>query len=521
MLPKEEILLRSVKNSAASLVGSIAALLVSLFIAGYSIRILGEGLAGFIMLTQSILGFSAGIFNFGLGGAVVKEVSAASATNDKRRIADTISSTSFINILIGIFVTIVFILVSQYVVQWSKLPSEHFADAETSIIFYALAFLINFGINSYQAIPSALQRYDYANIYTSFQAITNGVVQITILVTVPSLTNLSLGSFGVAILQTVFLFVLLKKLVSEFYYPHWNFQTLRRLSKFSSFVFLTQGGYVLRDYVDRTILTTLKGVVALPGFLIGQSVLGRIRSFISGPVHFVFPLMSSASESFEAERLFSLYDKIHWFVSVVGALVFGILSVFGYWILSIWIGKSFADSYTYLFQIACFQGMWGTFSVIPHFVSYGLNKPANNLLEAVFTGCLVAVLAFVMIPVLGVLGAALAQLTAYVSTIILVHWNLRRTIFRGFSLAKVFDPLISPFILGTVCFLFSLYTRALTSFQDFNLRNCVLMISPVIILSILVIMYEQRVNVKLARIETLLDAVKLVKGVITSKLAST
>lgn len=66
-------MIRSVKNSAASFAGNIASLLVSLFTVGYSIRVLGEGLAGFIMLTQAILGFSSGIFNFGLGGTVVKE----------------------------------------------------------------------------------------------------------------------------------------------------------------------------------------------------------------------------------------------------------------------------------------------------------------------------------------------------------------------------------------------------------------------------------------------------------------
>lgn len=404
--------------------------------------------------------------------------------------------------------------------KWSKLPSEHFADAQTSIIFYALTFLINFGINTYQAVPSALQRYDYANLYTTFQSLTNGVVQITILTTIPSLTNLALGSFSMAMLQTIFLFVLLKKLLHEFYYPHWDFHTLRKLFRFSSIVFLTQGGYVLRDYVDRTIITTLKGAAALPGFLIGQSVLGRIRGFISGPVHFVFPLMSSASETFETGKLFSLYDKIHWFVSFVGAMVFGLLSVFSYWILSIWIGKGFADSYTYLFQIACFQGMWSSFSVIPHFVSYGLNKPGNNLLEAVFTGCLVAVLAVILVPILGILGAALAQLISYTVAIVLIHWNLRRTVFKEFSLAKIFNPLISPFLLGTTCFFFSIYSRRLMNFENFNLSNCLIMISPAMILSILVIMYEQRVNVKLARVQTLLHAINAVKAVIIKKVAS-
>jgi len=514
---KEKLVRSSIRNSGASVLGNVVGIVVMIFTAGYTIRILGESLAGFIMLSQSILGFSSGSFHFGLGVAVVKDVSEASGLEDKKRIKEVIGVTSFVNLVIGLMVAAAFAFLATQIIGWSKLSPSHYQDARISIYFYAIAFLVNFGMNSYQAIPSALQRYDYANIYSSVQAITTGIVQIFILIRFPSLDNLALGTVIITIVQTVFLLWIVRRLLGQIYLPCWNYAQLKRLFKFSSVVFLTQGGYLLRDYVDRWILTSLKGSIALPGFVIGQNVMSRIRSFIIGSVHFVFPMMSFVSGQLEKDKLFSIYDKLQWFVSLTGSIVFSILSLNSYWILCLWIGKDFAEAHTYILQIACFQGVVASFGPILFFLSYGVDKPTNNLVEALLSGILVVILATILIPILGAFGAALSQMISCGVSIATLHILVRNTIFPKVSLVKIFNPSLSGLVLGVLVVSTSFSMNYLHLYEDFGLIEALYLNISLFFLISLIIGYDFVFKRDSGRIGTVIYGLDLVRSALKER----
>ena len=509
---KEKLVRSSLRNSGASVLGNIVGIIITIFTAGYTIRILGESLAGFIMLSQSILGFSSGIFNFGLGVAVVKDVSEASGLKEPDRIKGVLGVTSFVNFTIGLMVAAAFAILATQIIEWSKLSPSHYHDARISIYFYAIAFLVNFGMNSYQAIPSALQRYDYANIYGSVQAITTGVVQIFILIKFPSLANLALGTVIITIVQTLFLLWIVKRLLGRVYLPCWNYPHLRRLFSFSSVVFLTQGGYLLRDYVDRWILTSLKGSIALPGFVIGQNVMSRIRSFISGPFHFVFPMLSSVSTKLEKDKLFSIYDKLHWILTLTGSIAFSLICLNAYWILWLWIGKDFAEAHTYIFQLACLQGILSIFTAIPHFVSYGLGKPGNNLVEALSSGILVVVLAAILIPTIGVFGAALGQLITYGTVVFIIHSRVRKTIFPELSFVKILGPVLNGAFIGVLCFFASLSMNAFDLYEHFTVEKLLFLNVSLMLLIGLIVAYELVFKKGSGRIEIGIYAFNLLRS---------
>ena len=212
-------------------------------------------------------------------------------------------------------------------------------------------------------------KYEFSNILSVFQTLTSGLTQVLILIYIPSIINLAIGIFLVTIIQALLTLIIVNKLLGRIYFPKWRFSIVKNLYGFSSYMIGTQIGYICRDYIDKWILNGLKGAVSLPGFT-SQTILSRIRSFVSSIFHFIFPMFSSSSQSFDRNKVFSFYDKLQWIVSFWDYFSFCVLSINSFWILNLWISKEFALKYTLILQMACLQGAFSIFSIVPHFSSH-------------------------------------------------------------------------------------------------------------------------------------------------------
>lgn len=508
---KDTLIKLSIKNSFFSSLGSIATLLVSMFAAGYSIRILGEALAGFLMLMQTIIGVSSSLTDFGFGTSVVKAISEAHAVDDSKKIEDTIKATSFFNILIAIFLGIIIAAFAFYIVVWAKVGSHYMAGAQLSIYFFVLSFLINTSISSYRALPSALQRFEFASLISGFQAITSGGIQILILIYYPSILNLAIGSLIASIIQLFLIIWVTYKLLGKFIVPMSNWKVIKELFGYSTIVFITGLVYQARNYSDRWILTSLEGAVVLPGYVLGQTLMQKVLSFVASPFYFLFPMLSSSSVQMDKKKVFKIYSNFHWFVSIIGTFIFISIALNSFWILEVWIKQDFAIKYNYLFQFACLQGVFASFSVVPHFSSFGLGKPSNNLWEASLTASIVLILSLIMVPIIGVLGAAIAQLLAYILMAIFIQVQIKKTIFKEFNLIELFRPILPSVIIGCSSFLFLFYLSFKNVFINLSFIDIVILNLLIGFIIIMVVMAEKYLNKNSGRYQIFIDALSIIK----------
>ena len=482
-----------------------------MFVAGYSIRILGEGLAGFLMLMQTIIGVSSSLTDFGFGTSVVKAISEAYAANDVKKIEDTIKATSFLNILIAIFLGILISVFAYYIVVWAKVGGNDMEGAKLSIYFFVLSFLISTSISSYRALPSALQKFEFASLISVFQAITAGGIQIFILIYYPSVLNLSIGFFIASILQLFLILWVTYRLIGKLIVPMSNWKVIKELFGYSIIVFINSLVYQARNYSDRWILTSLEGAVVLPGYVLGQTLMQKVLSFFSSPFYFLFPMLSSSSVQMNKKKVFKIYSNFHWFVSIIGTFIFIFIAINSFWILEFWIKKDFAIKYNYLFQLACLQGVFASFSVVPHLSSFGLGKPSNNLWEASLTASIVLILSLIVIPIIGVLGAAIAQLVAYILVAIFIQILMKKTIFSEFKLIELFKPIFPSITIGCCLFLILFYLSFKNVFISLTFINIVILNLLIVFIIILVVMAEKYFNKNSGRYQIFVDALAILK----------
>ena len=482
-----------------------------MFVAGYSIRILGEGLAGFLLLIQTIIGVGSSLTNFGFGTTVVKVISEAYALNDAKKIEDSIKATSFFNILIAIILGLLISGLAYYIVVWAKVDNDNMQGAKLSIYFFVLSFIISTSISSYKAVPSALQKFEYDSLINVFQAISSGIIQVFILIYYPSILNLAIGYSIASILQLFLIIWITYKLLGKLIVPMSNWKIIKELFGYSIIVFFTSLVYQLRNYSDRWILTSLDGVIVLPGYVLGQMLMQRMVGFFSAPFYFLFPMLSSSSAQMDKKNVFKIYSNSHWFVSLIGTFIFIFIAVNSFWILELWIKKDFAINYNYLFQFACLQGIFASFSVVPHFASFGLGKPSNNLWEASLTAIIILLLAIILIPIIGVLGAAIAQLVAYILVSIFIQIQINKTIFSEYKLIELFRPILPSIIIGCSSFLLLFYLSIKDAFINLTFINIIVLNFLIVFVMFLVLISEKYFNKGSGRYKLFTEIIEVIK----------
>ena len=508
---KESLIRLSLRNSFFSSLGSVASLLITAFVAGYSIRILGESLAGFIMIMQTIVGVSGSLSDFGFGTTVVKAVSEAHSLGDKKRIHDTLGATSFFNIAVALSLGTVIAILSHYIVAWSKLGPAHFDQARASIYFYAAAFVLNAGSSSYRAIPSALERFDYTSLLTVGQAIVSGGIQTYVLLFSPSIVNLSIGSLISAVVQLALALIIGHHLLGEIVVPRKSWKALKELLPYSTIVFFTLVVYMVRGNSDKWVLTSIEGAVALPGYVIGQMLMQRILSFVSTPFYFVFPMLSSSSVELDRNKVFAIYRNFHWFVSLIGSFIFTAIAFNSFWILEFWIKRGFAVDYNYLFQMACFQGVFASMSIVPHFSSFGLNKPANNLREGLVSGSVVLLLSLILIPLMGALGAAITQLSAYVIVTLFIQLQMKVTVFGEQTFRAVIKPIFPSLLVGALLMAVALSLNLSNFYTGLSVVKVVMLNMIVLLAAVSAVLFERFPNRKSGRYQIVAEVAAIAR----------
>jgi O-antigen/teichoic acid export membrane protein len=237
----------------------------------------------------------------------------------------------------------------------------------------------------------------------------------------------------------------------------------------------------------------------------------KVLSLVASPFYFLFPMLSSSSAQMNKKKVFKIYSNFNWFVSLIGTFIFIFIAINSFWILEFWIKKDFAIKYNYLFQLACLQGVFVSFGVVPHFSSFGLGKPSNNLWEASLSASIVLILSLIMIPVIGVLGAAIAQLLAYLLSSVFIQILVKKTVFREFKPIEIVKPILPSIIIGCCSFIFLFYLNFKNVFISLTLFNIVILNLLMVFIIILVILSEKYFNKNSGRYQIFIDALAMLR----------
>lgn len=353
-----------------------------------------------------------GLLDFGLGPALITFLSQSLQARDQVRSQKLVSTAMSLYLGIGIVGATAFALLVPWLVGGLlRVPAGLAQPARQSLWLSASGFGISMCLSVFNAIPTALERYDLltkravsvslvTTLATIAYALTGGVLQGLVLINV-------LG--GVIVLLS-FYSASRSLLPSVSFGPGFDGASFRQLARFSAFKFVGSLGGTLVFRFDQFAIGALLGVGAVGYYAIPANGLLRVQGFLAQLVGPLFPRVSKLRGDNAALRV--LYLRSCRGVAIVAVAVLVTLFVFADQILRYWIGgsqgelvaRTSSSAMRWLVVAFLIQAL----ASVPVTFCEALGKPhINNGFAAV--GAIIHVpLVLVLVPRLGISGAAIA-----------------------------------------------------------------------------------------------------------------
>jgi O-antigen/teichoic acid export membrane protein len=399
-----------------------------------------------------------GLLDFGLGPALVTFLSQSSKAGDGIRSQKLVSTAMSLYLCIGIVGGSVFALLVPWLVGGLlQVPAGLANAARQSLWLSAAGFGITMCLSVFNAIPTALERYD---------VLTKRVVGISIVTTVATIGYALMGGSlpGLVLINVLggvgvvlsFYFASRSLLPAVSFRPGFDSTSFTQLARFSAFKFMGSLGGTLVFRFDQFAVGALLGVGAVGYYAIPANGILRVHGFLLQLVGPLFPRVSKLRGDAGAIR--ALYLRSSRGVAIVAVMILVTLFVFADPILRFWIGGhqgelvARASGSTMRWLVAAF--LIQSLAAVPVTFCEALGKPHINNGFAAVSAIIHVPLVLLLVPRLGIAGAAIAllinSLAQTVLFIIIVSHRLARVRLRELSKTLLLPAFAAGLVAGLI-----------------------------------------------------------------------
>jgi O-antigen/teichoic acid export membrane protein len=409
---------RAVRNSFFSGFGTLSNFVLGFLFAGLTIRYLGEARAGYFMALAALTGLNAMLGDFGLGVPAVRRVAALNREGDLATARKVIGSVCTASLASSVAISVPIFCCFSPIFIWTRLSSEFHDDAFWAMVWTLGNFVVSGISTPWRATYNALERYDLISIPDSLFGLLSGLCGIATLMVVPTMGALAAVRLVLSVARLVVDACLTRRLVCGTIWPTWCWRLIRPLLSFGTWVYVGNLGSVLLGRLVSLILTTLLGSAALPYYEWPQRLYSQVHNSLASQSQFLFPMLASYGDG-AGQQIHRLEDRLRWFIAVGSGAIYCCLASLGPVVVSLVVSPEFAERVRPLLYVACAQGFFQAQDIVPYYTSHAMGLGRPNSLIFLGQGLAVAGTAFLLIPILGCLGAGLAQL--WVIPAVLVH----------------------------------------------------------------------------------------------------
>lgn len=416
---------RAFKNISYSLLSFSWPVLIAFIVTPIIVNHYGIKEYGIYIFISTLVSL-AGLLDIGFASAVSKFVAERHGGNNKEGLKNLFKTANTIFFFIGILGAA--FIISSIFIGLITFPGELTTSYEAYIpafIYAGILFFINSVNSLHVIIPTAYQRFDVgAKIGLTF-------------ITVQQLGILTVIFFNGSI-NTLFLFQTVLMFIFYFIYKKYTAQVIdedeRRFLwkygwdkgealssyKFGVISFINNLAGVSLTYLDRMIIPLFLGPSNLTFYSLPGSVTNKIPTFSMTLSSVVFPMASHFEGQGNREMIKNLYIRSVRLITIISASVTLTFIAFAYPLLEYWISKELADKATgVLIILALTNFLLAVISLLNNLL-LGMGKLRALITASVFTALINGVLLVILMPILGIEGAAYAYLFALVPYIFLI-----------------------------------------------------------------------------------------------------
>jgi len=425
-------------------------MLSMVIITPFLISRLGDGAYGVYRIVFSIVAYM-GILNFGFGNATVRFLTEIRAKNDPNREQEFLSIVKMLNlaaVIIAIAVGLVTYAIIPHAFSQSLTVSE-INIAQQMFIILTISIVINILNDIYSAIVTSHERFIYLRGLDFVRVILRVSLIVCVLMLHPSAVYLVLIDLLLSVL--VFCINIAYCNITLGTKPKYSIKVLKGIDReFYKPVIIYSALFFINLIVVQLIDNTSPIIIGMRLSSFDAAVYGAALTLSSGFWSFslvistiIFPtIVKTVSAGASKDELTDIMTRISRVQALLSMLVVSVFFAFGRQFVDLWVGSSY-EAVWMISTIIMFGTLLNSLTSTGHLILRAVNKQGFILSAYIAVFILNAGITFVIIPVYGIIGAAVCTFMSYavvISCFLLPY--LHKSV--GISISRFIKSMILP-----------------------------------------------------------------------------
>jgi len=364
------------KNTMFNLLGMLLPILVGIVSIPFAVRGLGTEGFGILSVIWVLLAYLT-LLDFGLSRATTKFTAESIKKNRAQSIPDIMWTALTISFGLGCLGAIILFLCTPHlVISILRIPTERINHTIQALNILAITLPFLLISISLKGMLGAAQRFDLVNGVHIPVSVLNFIFPALSLPFGLGLPTIVLLIAVSRILATFVYFFLCTRLYAVFNKRiRIDSDILKKLLSYGGWITVTGVVSPILVYIDRFFIGSMQSMETLTFYAAPLEALTRLRILPMAIMITLFPEFSVGMDQQASERVGMLFGKSMKSILLVMGMLSLILFAFARDILHLWLGASFAERSTVIFQIISISVLINFMALIPFTFLQGIGRP--------------------------------------------------------------------------------------------------------------------------------------------------
>lgn len=398
------VLKKVIKSSSISVAFSLVQALLSIFFAGYSLKVLGVEFFGRYQLAQAVYLFLFPFLGFTILYAALTNFVAESASSDKHE-----SSFKMLRVCLGYFILANGFIFSLVLVYF-KSPFNNNGTFIDIFILMAIVYAL------FEQMVLLLSAYfNGKGWFVANQLIlgvTGVLMQVSVLASVIFTKSQLVYVYFMAIagfikVATFYAVLVIKE--RKLLTPLLLIADLKKMKLFSWSAYISAMSTPFMTQGDKIILSYFGGITNLPFYSLAQRALLIIHSFVYNITYTIFPILSAEKEN-AIIKATSIDNKVRWSISSLSMMLYSSVVVFFPIFLTIVAGPEISKKSVIFLILASANGLIVSNATVATMSLMAFKKMKVMAINSWVNGFTILSLLFILTSLFGAVGTAASKL---------------------------------------------------------------------------------------------------------------
>jgi O-antigen/teichoic acid export membrane protein len=385
---------------------------------------LGNDSYGLYTLVAVVIGYYA-LLDLGINSAIVKYVSEHNAKGEREEINRVVSTSLQAYLLLGIIGCLLIVFLSRFILAGVKMPLDLHRTARIVLAISAFQFLVNITGSVFAGVLNGLQRIDVLNkvsiVFNTLMVVSMAILAKLGYGLIPIVSLNFVFNIGIIAANAYFASRAMPGLTINLrlIYP----AKFRKILSYGTWTFIIQAGTLIHLTTDRFLIGLFLPISFVTYYVVAVKLADVIRAVPMPVVGVLFPAVADLKAKGEKRAIREIFLRGTKYVLMLSIPVSVVLFIFSREILKAWMGPQFADESSVVLMLTAAGYFLNTLTFVNTSVLFGLGAHRLMAIYSIFSSILNFVLALILIPRMGINGAALASFVAFLLTnpVLVVH----------------------------------------------------------------------------------------------------